>query len=145
MKVLILSFLIELLLQVWETPFDSTNSSFPCSVNRIKGPLSTTDHMSLINHFLDLDEASILIPDEAVADTTNSVDSILADAYGCVPLNGGRAPNFVLMDWVNSGNASGAIALLNGVQDTQVNSAGPGQFIHVFSILLFLWTTCCLL
>ncbi|KAJ7838095.1 hypothetical protein B0H14DRAFT_2282540, partial [Mycena olivaceomarginata] len=37
---------------IWETPFSVTDASFPCSINRINGPLDMADHMYLINHSL---------------------------------------------------------------------------------------------
>ena len=39
---------------------------------------------------------------------------ILANAYGCAPFGGGRAPNFVLLDFVNIGEGIRAADLLNG-------------------------------
>jgi len=39
---------------------------------------------------------------------------ILANSYGCTRLAGGRAPNFVLLDWVNIGEATKAANKLNG-------------------------------
>lgn len=99
--------------QIWETPFDSLNETFPCSVDRISGPLGPTDHMNLLNHFLDLEVYTLLVPDEFHANSTNSLRSILANANACIPLNGGRNPNFILLDWFDIGNASGAAALLN--------------------------------
>ncbi|KAF8879071.1 hypothetical protein BD779DRAFT_1447225, partial [Infundibulicybe gibba] len=37
---------------LWENPFSVTNSSFPCKVDRSAGPLSTVEHLSLINYVL---------------------------------------------------------------------------------------------
>jgi len=102
---------------VWETPFDSTDASFPCTVDRISGPLAQTDHLNLVNHFLDkalFGINSVLLPDKSDASTTNSVDSILANAAGCAGLNGGRNPNFVLMDWVDIGQPINAVDQMNG-------------------------------
>lgn len=117
--------------QIWETPFDMTDASFPCSVNRTSGPLEQEDHMNLLNHYLDIEIFGIQIPYEFAANTTNSVGSILAGARNCTPLNGGRNPNFVLLDWVNIGNGSGAAALLNdGITD-----GSWSQFPNFFSLL----------
>jgi len=98
---------------IWETPFDSTDSSFPCSVNRTAGPLPDDEHMFMINHFLDVDIFGVDIPNEAAASTTNSITSILANANGCAQFADGRAPNFVLLDWVNVGQAIATANLLN--------------------------------
>ncbi|KAI0071716.1 PLC-like phosphodiesterase [Panus rudis PR-1116 ss-1] len=101
---------------VWETPFSVTDASFPCSVDRISGPLSVTDHMYMINHSLnkDLLGTGIIVSDPLDAPTTNSVTSISANAAGCAPLAGGRAPNFVLLDFVNIGQGLEAVNRLNG-------------------------------
>ncbi|KIP01290.1 hypothetical protein PHLGIDRAFT_17300 [Phlebiopsis gigantea 11061_1 CR5-6] len=101
---------------VWETPFSVTNSSFPCSVDRIAGPLATTDHMYMINHSLNINllDTGVIISDPEDASTTNGVASILANAAGCEPLSAGRAPNFVLLDFVNLGTGKQAVDQLNG-------------------------------
>lgn len=31
--------------QIWETPFSQTDDKFPCSIDRINGPLADIDHM----------------------------------------------------------------------------------------------------
>ena len=62
---------------IWETPFSVTDSSFPCSVDRISGPLGTTDHMYMINHSLNINVfgSGVIISDPEDATTTNSVTS----------------------------------------------------------------------
>ncbi|KAJ7846714.1 PLC-like phosphodiesterase [Mycena olivaceomarginata] len=104
---------------IWETPFSVTNASFPCSVNRIHGPLATEDHMYLINHSLNENIIPIgdgvIIPDRLDASTTNAVPSILSHANGCTPLGGNRAPTFVLLDFVNVGAGFKAADELNGI------------------------------
>ncbi|KAG6888183.1 hypothetical protein C0995_010027 [Termitomyces sp. Mi166 len=62
---------------IWETPFDATNDTFPCSVDRIHGPLPTEDHMYMINHGLNINllNTGILIPDPVDAPTINGVPS----------------------------------------------------------------------
>ncbi|KAJ7869199.1 hypothetical protein B0H14DRAFT_2728169 [Mycena olivaceomarginata] len=37
---------------IWETPFSQTDDKFPCSIDRINGPLADVDHMYMINHSL---------------------------------------------------------------------------------------------
>jgi len=100
---------------IWETPFDVTNSSFPCTVDRIRGPLSQTDHMNLLNHYLDLGffNDSITIPDLTDSNTTNSVSSLTAGSNACVSLNSNRNANFLLLDWVDIGDAFNASERLN--------------------------------
>jgi hypothetical protein len=91
--------------------------------------------MYMINHFLDIDvlDTGILISDPEDAPTTNSVNSyvkrliillaqnsfncirITADAAGCTQFAAGRAPNFVLLDFVNLGQGLQAANQLNGL------------------------------
>ena len=62
---------------IWETPFSVTDKTFPCKVDRISGPLATTDHMYMINHSLNknLFDTGIIISDPIDAKTTNGVPS----------------------------------------------------------------------
>lgn len=103
---------------IWEDPFSSTDKNFPCRVDRIRGPLSAPDHMNMINHNLNTNLIPIgdgvLISDRASAETTNGVSSILAHANGCSRFAANRAPNFVMLDWVNVGQGAAAVARLNG-------------------------------
>jgi len=39
---------------------------------------------------------------------------IVANSNGCAPLSGNRAPNFVLLDFVNIGQGLQAVNQLNG-------------------------------
>ncbi|KAF8919532.1 PLC-like phosphodiesterase [Mucidula mucida] len=89
---------------IWEPPFSETDDSFPCRVDRISGSLSTAQHMSMLNHNLNIELfGSILIPDYGSARETNSMPSILANSNGCASLAGGVAANFVMLDFVNIG------------------------------------------
>jgi len=108
-------FLIPEFPNIWETPFDSTDSSFPCSVDRTSGPLPNDQHMFMINHFLDISLFGVLLPDKDAATTTNAVSSILANAAGCAQFADGRAPNFILLDWVDEGQGIQAGNQLNGL------------------------------
>jgi len=112
---------------IWETPFSVTNASFPCSVDRIHGPLATEDHMYLINHSLNKNilpiGAGVIITDPIDAPTTNGVPSILANANGCAPLGANRAPSFVLLDYVNIGNGFRAADVLNGIGASRTSSS----------------------
>ncbi|KAJ7640820.1 PLC-like phosphodiesterase [Mycena polygramma] len=105
---------------IWESPFSPTDNTFPCSVDRINGPLAAIDHMYMINHNLNTNVLpflgnSVLVSDVTDAPTINGIDSILANANGCAPLGGNRAPNFVLIDYVNLGDPFTAANQLNGL------------------------------
>ncbi|KAI0344768.1 PLC-like phosphodiesterase [Trametopsis cervina] len=102
---------------VWETPFSVTDATFPCSVDRIAGPLATVDHMYMINHSLNKDVfgTGIIVSDPLDAPTTNSVNSITANAAGCEQFAAGRSPNFVLLDYLNLGQGLQAVNQLNGL------------------------------
>ncbi|KAF9506963.1 hypothetical protein BS47DRAFT_1333564 [Hydnum rufescens UP504] len=95
---------------VWETKYDVTDSSFPCTVDR-----GSTPGMLMANHFLDVSIFGILIPDRGSADITNSVSSIVANSNGCLSLNSGNAPTFILLDFVNQGQTITAGNILNGL------------------------------
>ena len=91
--------------------------------------------MHLINHNLNVNIIPIgdgvLISDFANAPTTNNMKScvnqlykeidgwwhflrILAHANGCAAFSLGRAPNFVLADYINVGETMKAVDRLNG-------------------------------
>ncbi|KAK7448062.1 hypothetical protein VKT23_013818 [Stygiomarasmius scandens] len=103
--------------QLWEPPFSETDPTFPCSVDRIDGPLSAPDHLSMLNHNLNVDllGTGILLSDRIDAPTTNGQTSILANANGCAPFAGGVAPNFVMLDYVNVGQGKQTVDRLNGL------------------------------
>ncbi|KAF5319583.1 hypothetical protein D9619_008370 [Psilocybe cf. subviscida] len=105
---------------IWETPFSVTDSSFPCLVDRINGPLSTADHSYMINHSLNKNILpvgnGVIVSDPLDAPTTNGIPSIVANANKCVPLSGAnRNPQFLLLDYVNLGQGFAAAAQLNGL------------------------------
>jgi len=90
---------------IWETPFDQTDNSFPCTVDRppsLKGH-TPTGQMSLVNHFLDTQlTAGILIPDVDALNVTNAVNgtgSLGLQAQNCAAL-WGAYPNFLLVDCI---------------------------------------------
>lgn len=101
----------------FETPYDVTDATFDdCSINRPSGA-SADGRMYIVNHFLDLDILDIDIPDKAAAAQTNAVSgtgSIGAQASLCESLYG-RAPNGILLDWVDIGEPIEAQDVLNGV------------------------------
>lgn len=103
----------------FETPYDTTDPTFPeCSIDRPSGA-SATGRMYLVNHFLDIDILGIDIPDEMAASTTNAATgsgSIGAQVGICVGLYG-RYPNVVLLDYFDQGSPgwSDAQNTMNGV------------------------------
>jgi hypothetical protein len=120
-------FILDEFSQIWETPFSRTDPTFPCSVDRTRGPLPNDQHMYLTNHVLDVDVlpgtifgitlptgGDVLISDPLAASTTNSDQSILAEVNDCSKFADGRAPNFILLDFVNSGDPFKVADKLNG-------------------------------
>lgn len=67
-----------------------------------------------LNSATDLANTQVLIPHFLDASKTNSVGSILADANGCAGFSGGKAPSFVLLDFIDLGEGRKAVDLLNG-------------------------------
>ncbi|TFK35685.1 PLC-like phosphodiesterase [Crucibulum laeve] len=104
---------------IWETPFSVTDPSFPCKVDRINGPLSTEDHSYMINHSLNKNIIPIgdgvIVSDPKDAPTTNGIASIIANVNGCLPLGANRNPHFILLDFVDLGQAFKAANQLNGL------------------------------
>jgi hypothetical protein len=98
------NFILDEFTYMWETPFDQTDSSFPCTVDRpasLRGQIPN-GRLSVINHFLDteLPIVNILIPDRDALAQTNGVSgpgSLGLQAQQCAVLYGGY-PNFLLVD-----------------------------------------------
>ncbi|KAJ1569409.1 hypothetical protein HK405_005299 [Cladochytrium tenue] len=100
----------------FETPYDVTNTTAfaQCPIDRPSGA-SASGRMYLVNHFLDINELNIiLIPDEADANTTNSVSSIMGQVSVCESLYG-HAPKGVLLDFIDEGSPFGAELIMNGL------------------------------
>jgi hypothetical protein len=78
-----------------------------------------TSHMFMINHNLNhqifFRNSVVLMPDYGDASTTNSIASIIANSNGCAPYSGGKATNFVLLDFVDIGEGMNAVDVLNGL------------------------------
>jgi len=124
-------YIIDEFSNVWETPFDVTSASFPCTVNRTSG--DPTTQMNLINHYLD-SEVSIAgisapAPDKSQLPVTNGVSgpgSLGAEVQTCEAAHG-RPPNFLLVDFYEYGGGSvfQVAADTNGVQYTPSAIATP--------------------
>lgn len=101
----------------FETAYDVTDSSFSsCSIDRPSGA-SASGRMYIVNHFLDVDIFGVKVPDREHAGKTNAATgdgSIGAQASLCEGLYG-RAPNSILLDFVDKGDAINAQNGLNGL------------------------------
>ncbi|KAJ6614223.1 PLC-like phosphodiesterase [Mycena sp. CBHHK59/15] len=91
---------------IWETSFSVANASFPCSINRIHGTPSAADHMRRRR--------------------TAYLRSSPTPRGARPSAPGGRAPNFVLIDFVNLGNAFAAADQLNGLSGSMNRTDGFG-------------------
>ena len=98
------NFILDEFTYMWETPFDQTDSSFPCTVDRpasLQGQIPN-GRLSVINHFLDikLPIVDILIPDKGALEQTNGASgpgSLGLQAQQCAAIYD-RFPNFLLVD-----------------------------------------------
>lgn len=118
--------------QMWETPFNPTNISFPCVVDRPPkiNREQALDRMYMINHNLNLAinylSANILIPNLAYVNVTNGVTgegSLGVSTNNCIT-DWGRPPNWLLVDYYNYGSPiNGSVfevaARANGVAYTR--------------------------
>ncbi|KAI3595875.1 hypothetical protein WG66_008874 [Moniliophthora roreri] len=117
---------------VWETPFSTTDSTFPCSIDRIQGPLLPMDHLYMINHSLNTNVfpipggAGVIVPNVFEAETTNGVKSIMDNVRGCAPFAMDKNPNFILLDWVDEGEAFLAADQLNGFTSPSQSAPATG-------------------
>lgn len=124
-------YIIDEFTNVWETPFDVIENSFPCSVNRTNG--DPASQLMLINHYLDrvLNVAgfSIPTPDRDSLNITNAaqgVGSLGLEVSTCEAAHS-RAPNFLLVDFYEFGGGSvfQVAAEINGVSFTPTSIAIP--------------------
>jgi hypothetical protein len=144
--------------QMWETPFDPMDRSFPCTVQRPPN-LSGGDarnRLYLMNHNLNAEfnvfGAKILVPAVSLLNQTNNVTgfgSLGEAAVGC-RRDWGRAPNFLNVDYYNFGERPGSVfevaAKLNNVTYTReccgkVPSAAFGLRPSVAIVASFLLAT----
>lgn len=104
---------------VWEDPYNPTDASFPCTVDRTAGPLPPTEQLYLINHNLNFDilpffKPGFKFPDRLNSPRTNGIYSIYSHALNCAAIMNNMNPNFVLTDFTNVGQAMTAVNFLNG-------------------------------
>lgn len=103
--------------QLWETPFDPTDNTFPCTVDRPPN-LSDDDaknRLYLTNHNLNIEltvlGTSMLVPARTELNVTNAVNgtgSLGLAAEGCFE-KWGRAPTFLNVDYYNYGSYAGSV------------------------------------
>jgi hypothetical protein len=143
-------FILDEFTYMWETPFDQTNSSFPCTVNRppsLEGQIPK-GRLSVINHFFDITlPDDILVPDRAALDVTNGISgagSLGEQAIQCAQIYGAY-PNFFLVDFydVPNGSVFEVAATLNGVPYSVRSAATSEAVLHL--LLLIQLTFCTLI
>lgn len=117
---------------MWETPFDPTNRSFPCTVDRPAGlPIQDAQNrLYLANHNLNAEVSilgtSVLIPDVSQLNETNNATGFgsLGLAANNCRIDYDRPPNVLNVDYYNIGGSydSGAVfqvaAAMNNVTYT---------------------------
>jgi len=100
--------------QMWETPFDPTDRSFPCNVERPpdQTPEDTNSKLYLTNHNLNYDlnllGNSILVPYTPLLNVTNNITGYgsLGNAAKNCTEKWDRPPKFLNVDFYNVGNGS---------------------------------------
>ena len=100
--------------QMWETPFDPTNRSFPCTVQRPPNltPAETKSRLYTINHNLNYDISlvgvSLSVPNIPLLNVTNNITgfgSLGVNAEECESM-WDYPPKFLNVDYYNVGNGS---------------------------------------
>ncbi|KAI0394068.1 PLC-like phosphodiesterase [Xylariaceae sp. FL0594] len=103
--------------QMWETPFDPVDNTFPCDVARPPNlaPEDARNRLSFINHNLNVPLAvlgvDLLVPARAELNTTNNATgkgSLGLTANNCLT-KWGRPPNFLNVDYYNTGSFPGSV------------------------------------
>lgn len=125
--------------QMWETPFDPVDESFPCTVQR-PPDLSAEDakqRLYLMNHNLNVEVSllgqSILVPAVSQLNVTNAAEGAgsLGMAAGNCRGDWERAPNVLNVDYYNYGNYPGSVfevaARMNNVTFEKRPCCGPGS------------------
>ncbi|KAI0143901.1 PLC-like phosphodiesterase [Hypoxylon sp. NC0597] len=103
--------------QLWETPFDPTDQSFPCTVQRPPNlaEADARNRLYMINHNLNIQLSilgtEMLVPARTELNVTNNVTgfgSLGLSANNCRS-DWGRAPNFLNVDYYNMGGYPGSV------------------------------------
>lgn len=122
-------YLLDQFIHIWETPFNPTSRSFPCTIDRPPGlsPQDAAGRMYLANHNLNTELSvlgnSLLVPTRPLLEETNAVSGMgsLGEAAERCEERWGRPPNWLLVDYYNVGNGSvfEVAAKMNGVEYDQ--------------------------
>lgn len=119
---------------IFENPFQVTDAaSFSCTADRPAAVHGNTaaavasGRLSLVNHFLDLQEPfGIVVPDVANAKLTNANSGVVGNlgtsASQCAQAFG-KQPNFLLVDFFDQGPAITTVDQINGI--TPVGRVAP--------------------
>jgi len=103
--------------QMWETPFDPVDNTFPCDVQRPPGlaPDDARNRLSFINHNLNVQLSvlgvDLLVPARTMLNVTNNATgqgSLGVTAKNCLA-QWGRAPNFLNVDYYEAGGFPGSV------------------------------------
>ncbi|KAI1365547.1 PLC-like phosphodiesterase [Xylaria arbuscula] len=103
--------------QMWETPFDPVNNTFPCDVSRPPdlAAKDANNRLSLINHNLNTELSllgvDLLVPARTELNITNNATgtgSLGLSANKCLN-QWGRPPNFLNVDYYNYGGYPGSV------------------------------------
>ncbi|KAK7427882.1 hypothetical protein QQZ08_005655 [Neonectria magnoliae] len=122
--------------QMWETPFDPIDRTFPCTVQRPPdlSTKATKDRLYYLNHNLNAEfnvfGTELLVPAVSLLNETNNVTgygSLGVSAAQC-RTKWGRAPNFLNVDYYNYGGFPGSVfevaAEMNNVTYNRSNCCG---------------------
>lgn len=124
---------------IFENSYENYNAAnFSCEVNRPSNLANQTTtaissgYMSLMNHFLYLEQAfGISTPDEAAINTTNAPSGggsgNLGDHALKCAAQYGKAPTFLLVDFSNVGPAIDTADSLNGVSNPTGRTSLPDE------------------
>jgi len=151
--------------QIWETPFDPVDRTFPCDVQRPPA-LSTAEaknRMYLTNHNLNYDinilGNSLLVPNLPLLNVTNNITgfgSLGVSTDACVA-KWDYPPKFLNVDYYNEGDGSvfevaakhnnvtynrkccGKAARSVGARSLEV--AGRGAMVTAFAVVWIMWMT----
>ncbi|KAH8835454.1 PLC-like phosphodiesterase [Flagelloscypha sp. PMI_526] len=121
-------YLLDEFSNMWETAYnvvDANQLSSDCAVNRTSGDSAT--QLYLINHFLDKLVLGQPAPDVDKANVTNSASgdaNLAAQVQACKTANGGRAPNFLLVDFYEYGGGS-VFQIAAGINGVDYNPSTP--------------------